>query len=902
MKIHFFLRFQTRYGQQLRITGNVRELEGKDGEMGVPMQFYNDQFWHFALELEGDQKSLPETIQYSYALAQEGLETIQEWGNDRIIELSKISADEIQLTDTWNHAGEFENVFYTAPFRRVLLKSPFHTGKARPYRGQTHVFKVKYPLLAPGEIMCITGSSETMGSWKSADALPMQKEGDWWLIKLNLSKEDFPMTYKYGIWNQEEGRFIRHEDGNNRVLYESRGRRKVTILHDGFAQLPNSTWRGTGIAIPVFSLRSQHGFGIGEFNDIKALVDWTRDLGMRMIQLLPVNDTISTGTWMDSYPYSAISAFALHPIYLNLEKVAGKDFASSIKSLHKKQKQLNEMPEVDYEAVLKIKLEVIEDLYALLKDKVFASDDFKVFFEQNEYWLRPYAAFSYLRDKNKTAEFGKWKQHSVYNAAAIAKFCQPSQKHYDKISIHYFTQYHLHLQLKEAHEYANGHGIILKGDIPIGINRHGVDAWMEPELYNMDMQSGAPPDDFAVKGQNWGFPTYNWGRMQQDGFAWWKKRFEQMSRYFDAFRIDHILGFFRIWSIPFDAVEGIMGHFVPAIPVDIREFHERGIWFDHHRYCRPYITDAVLWEMFGTAEKNIKSFLLETGDGTYKLKPEFDNQRKVEQWFSQKELDTEHEKIRQGLFDLLSNVILFEEQGGTPYRFHFRFNMESTPSFRHLPWDVKDKLKELYVDYFFRRQDDFWKIEAMKKLPALKRSTDMLICGEDLGLVPGCVPDLMRQLGILSLEIQRMPKDQKKEFFHPNDAPYLSVVTPSTHDMSTVRGWWEEDHTRIQHFFTHELGQYGQAPYFCEPWISRAIVLQHLYSPSQWAVFQFQDLMGISESLRREDPQDERINVPANPRHYWRYRMHIPLETLLREKELNEEIRGYIAASGRTNY
>jgi 4-alpha-glucanotransferase len=159
----------------------------------------------------------------------------------------------------------------------------------------------------------------------------------------------------------------------------------------------------------------------------------------------------------------------------------------------------------------------------------------------------------------------------------------------------------------------------------------------------------------------------------------------------------------------------------------------------------------------------------------------------------------------------------------------------------------------------------------------------------------------MKQLGILSLEIQRMPKDPKKEFFHPNDAPYLSVVTPSTHDMSTVRGWWEEDHERIQHFYTHELGQYGQAPYFCEPWISKAIVLQHLYAPAQWAVFQFQDLMGISETMRRANPEEERINVPANPRHYWRYRMHIPLENLLREKELNQEIRGYVEASGRLN-
>jgi 4-alpha-glucanotransferase len=389
--------------------------------------------------------------------------------------------------------------------------------------------------------------------------------------------------------------------------------------------------------------------------------------------------------------------------------------------------------------------------------------------------------------------------------------------------------------------------------------------------------------------------------MQEDGFLWWKRRFEQMSRYFDAFRIDHILGFFRIWSIPIHAIEGIMGHFVPAIPVHINEFNEKGIWFDYRRYCRPFINDAILWELFGPAEKLFKPYLENLSDGTYQLKPAFETQKGVEEHFAGVEANTENEKIKYGLFDLISNVILFEEAGSNGMKFHFRFGMDTTASFRHLEWRTREQLKELYVNYFFRRQDDFWKHEAMRKLPALKRSTEMLICGEDLGMVPEGVPEVMKQLGILSLEIQRMPKDPKKEFFHPNDAPYLSVVTPSTHDMSTIRGWWEEDHHKIQHFYIHELGQYGGAPEFCDPWINKAILLQHLYSPAQWCVFQFQDLMGMSERLRRDNPDDERINVPANPKHYWRYRMHISLEDLIKDKAFNEEVRGYIEASGRIN-
>lgn len=861
------------------------------------MQYYNDQFWHLDLDIPADK--LPDQIQYRYALIEAGAEPVEEWGNDRVIDCSRASAEEIALTDTWNHAGEFENVFYSAPFRNVLLPRHNPVHKPKSYRGLTHVFKVKAPLLDADEVLCMTGSAASFGSWESSQAVTMQAEGDWWTLAINLAREDFPMTYKYGVWNTRENRLVRYEAGTNRILYDGRGKKKLSILHDGFAQLPNNEWRGSGIAIPVFSLRSEKSFGIGEFTDIRLLVDWALKLGMRMIQLLPVNDTISTRTWVDSYPYSAISAFALHPIYLNLDKVAGKDFRSSIQTLQEQQQQLNALPDVDYEAVLLAKWELIENLYALLGKKVFASADYQSFYAQHAYWLVPYAAFSYLRDKYKTPDFSQWKQHSAYDAREIEKLCSPKQKFHDKIAIHFFTQYHLHLQLKEAHEYANQQGIILKGDIPIGINRYGVDAWMEPELYNMDMQSGAPPDDFAVKGQNWSFPTYNWARMQLDGFAWWKKRFTQMSGYFDAFRIDHILGFFRIWSIPYDEVEGIMGHFVPAIPVHIREFHERGIGFDHHRFCQPYITDTVLWEMFGTSESLVRPYLDRLADGSYQLKAEFAHQRKVEEWYQQQESADNASMIRQALFDLISNRILFAEKSAPTEAFHFRFGMEQTASFRHLPEHVKNNLRELYVDYFFRRQDEFWRKEAMKKLPALKRSTDMLICGEDLGLVPACVPDVMKQLGILSLEIQRMPKDPKREFFHPNEAPYLSVVTPSTHDMSTVRGWWEEDPQRIQHFYTHELGQYGQAPAFCEPWISRMILLQHLYSPAQWAVFQFQDLMGIDGDRRREKPDEERINVPANPRHYWRYRMHIPLEKLLEDEALNTMIHGFIKDSGR---
>lgn len=467
------------------------------------------------------------------------------------------------------------------------------------------------------------------------------------------------------------------------------------------------------------------------------------------------------------------------------------------------------------------------------------------------------------------------------------------------IRFYYFIQYQLHLQLTEAAEYAHKKGIALKGDIPIGIYRYSVDAWTEPQLYNMDWQAGAPPDDFAVKGQNWGFPTYNWQKMEESGFDWWKRRFSQMSNYFDAFRIDHILGFFRIWSIPIHAVDGILGRFIPAIPVTPDDFRNRGISFDRNRYCTPFITEEFLLEKFGTDTDSVKeNFLVQNEQGIYVLKNEFSTQQKVQDYFNETEDSNENESIKKGLFDLISNVILIEE-GEEQNRFHFRISIEQTYSFHQLDHQSKEKLKALYIEYFYHRQDVFWKNEAMKKLPFLKEATDMLICGEDLGMVPHCVPEVMQNLGILSLEIQRMPKNPNTAFFNPKDAPYLSVITPSSHDMSTIRGWWEENRNSTQKFYNTILDFAGEAPYFCETWINRAIILQHLYSPAMWSIFQLQDILGMSDSLRRENPHEERINQPADPNHYWKYRMHLTLEDLLKETSFNTELKDYIMNSGR---
>lgn len=899
MKLQFYLRYHTTFGQSLWITGNIEELGNNDPARAIPLDYLNEEFWHCGLEIK--RKGIHKAgVCYKYILKNENGELLFEWGTDRLINIFSKEQQEVQLVDVWNHAGEYENAFFSAAFNNVLLKPQQTNAKITIDKHFTHLFRVKAPLLKKNEVVCIAGSGARLGDWESEKPVLLGKDGDWWVAKLNLLEGGFPIAYKYGVYNTKEKVFVRYEDGNNRLLYGDATKRKITILHDGFVHLPNNTWKGAGVAIPVFSLRSKNGFGVGEFGDIKLLVDWAKNAGLKLIQLLPVNDTMANFDWTDSYPYSAISAFALHPLYINLENVAGKEYSSMLKALKDKQKQLNELEVVDYEEVMKIKIPVLKELYEVLGEKCFESEEYKEFFNDNKHWLASYAAFSFFRDKYGSSNFENWKTNAVYKKSEIDRLCAAGSSSHKNISFYYFIQYHLHLQLKEAADYAHKKGVVLKGDIPIGISRYSCDAWVAPEMYNMCWQAGAPPDDFTAVGQNWGFPTYNWKKMQENGFAWWKQRFEQMSNYFDAFRIDHILGFFRIWSIPANAVQGIMGRFVPCRPVHINEFGENGIWFDYQRYCRPFITDEILEEVFGENADQVKNkFVIANELGGYDLEMEFETQKQVEEYFHSLDENEENEKLKLGLYDLISNVLFFEENGSQGQEFHFRISMEKTSSFRYLIPHVQDKLRALYINYFYRRQDDFWLKEALHKLPQLKSATNMLVCGEDLGMVPHCVPDVMHQLGILSLEIQRMPKDPQKEFFLPDDAPYMSVITPSTHDMSTIRGWWEENRERTKHFYNNVLGQWGDAPEYCEPWINRAVVLQHLYSPAMWSIFQLQDIMGMSDSLRRENPNDERINNPANPKHYWQYRMHISLEDLAKQKEFNEELNGYVVNSGR---
>ncbi|MCF3111569.1 4-alpha-glucanotransferase [Niabella sp. CC-SYL272] len=890
MKVQFNIRFHTNYGESLWLcsAGNTWGNEPDAGDF--LMKYLNYDYW--TLELDIDPETLQQPLSYFYIFQTAEGERVPEYKTARQLRLPLQSEGPLVIYDTWIATDAIENVFYTAPFEEVLLPAASEP-PIIPLPETNYIFMVKAPLLEANQVVCLLGNSEALSNWNTAAPVLLQKNGSYWMAQLSIRPAPLLLEYKYGIYDINQQRFIAYEEKENRVQDWPVTENGITVLQDGFIRCANNTWRGAGLAIPVFSLRTENGLGIGEFNDLKQLADWVQQTGLKLIQILPVNDTTATFTWRDSYPYAAISAFALHPIYLNLEAVAGEKAQDLVSGLCADKDRLNALPQIDYEAVLQLKIQTLKKLFDRLGKEQLQSKTYKAFFETNRHWLQPYAVFCYLRDQYKTVDHSKWTTNSIYDPAAMRSLFRDNPV----VRFYCFLQYHLHLQLEEAVVYAHKKGIVIKGDIPIGVYRYGCDTWVSPELYHMELQAGAPPDDFAVYGQNWGFPTYNWPRMQEDQFSWWRSRFEQMSHYFDAFRIDHILGFFRIWSIPLNGIQGIMGYFDPSIALNAREFHERGIQFSEDRFCNPFINNIVLNQVFGNQATLVKEQFLSTENGfDYFFLPDFDSQRKLEHWFAR---EGDPDDLKHGLFLLLANVLMLKQENDGLTGYHPRFGLDQTISFQSLPHDQQVKIKALYNDYFFRRQDAFWKKESMKKLPELKAATNMLICGEDLGLVPSCVPEVMQELGILSLEIQRMPKQPGARFFNPAHAPYLSVVSPSTHDMSTIRGWWEENRELTQIFYNEMLHLQGEAPRHCEDWINREIIKQHLAAPAMWCICQLQDLLGMDEHIRRKDPAEERINIPADPHHYWRYRMHMTLTELIGNEAFTHLLKKMIVNSGR---
>lgn len=890
MTVQFNIEYKAMFGEQI-----VVNIQTEEGELKLPLETTDGERWACDWCVESPEKSYT----YYYSVEREGRAVKTEWLMIKHqLDVNAKKAAAYTLYDHWKTMPE-DAFLYSSAFTDCINHQVPRVMK--PETGSKIVrLIVRAPQLRDGERLGVLGADKALGAWDVQKILPMTQH------TYNEWVADIDATHLEG--SHLEFKFVAFRNAKNELLWENSMNRTVDLpemeagelvsyeLDQASFALYNRKLAGT--QVPVFSLRTRKSAGIGDFGDLKTMIDFVASTGQKVLQLLPINDTTITHTWTDSYPYSCISVFAIHPQYADLHALPELKDAKARAEAEKTRAELNALDKIDYEKVNDFKINYLRQIFNQEGGKMMKTAEYKAFFQDTELWLVPYAQYSYLRDKNGTADFNQWPDHQVWDEAERKALADPKTAAYKNVAFFYFVQFVLDRQMQEAHEHAKAKGVILKGDIPIGVNRNGCDVWMEPKYFNLNGQAGAPPDDFSANGQNWGFPTYNWFEMLKDGCQWWNRRFKNMARYFDAYRIDHVLGFFRIWEIPVHSVHGLLGQFAPALAMSREEIESYGLHFQEDRFTRPFITDWVLDRMFHERAGEVKEkYLDRLDDERYQMKPEVDTQRKVEALFA----DATDEKelwLRDGLYALISDV-LFVRDHTNPGVFHPRISAQLDFIYESLYDNDKAAFNRLYNDYFYRRNNQFWYQEAMKKLPKLVQATRMLVCAEDLGMVPDCVPWVMDELKILSLELQSMPKDPSVKFGHLSRNPYRSVCTISSHDMPTLRMWWDENVQRTQEYYNTMLYRQGPAPHPLPGWLASDIISRHLTSPSMLCILSIQDWLATDEALRLPDADAERINIPANPKHYWRYRMHLNIEDLAADKRFVQSITEMISQSGR---
>ena len=890
MTVQFNIEYKAMFGEQI-----VVNIQTEEGELKLPLETTDGERWACDWCVESPEKSYT----YYYSVEREGRAVKTEWLMIKHqLDVNAKKAAVYTLYDHWKAMPEDAYLYSSAFTDCINHQAP---QEMKPETGSKIVrLIVRAPQLRDGDRLGVLGADKVLGAWDVQKILPMTQH------TYNEWVADIDATHLEG--GHLEFKFVAFRNAKNNLLWESCMNRTIDLpelkagelvsyeLDQAFFALYNRKLAGT--LVPVFSLRTRKSAGIGDFGDLKTMIDFVASTGQKVLQLLPINDTTITHTWTDSYPYSCISVFAIHPQYADLHALPELKDAKARAEAEKTRAELNALDKIDYEKVNDFKINYLRQIFNQEGEKMMKTAEYKAFFQDTKQWLVPYAQYSYLRDKNGTADFNQWPDHQVWDEAERKALTDPKTAAYKNVAFFYFVQFVLDRQMQEAHEYAKAKGVILKGDIPIGVNRNGCDVWMEPKYFNLNGQAGAPPDDFSANGQNWGFPTYNWFEMLKDGCQWWNRRFQNMARYFDAYRIDHVLGFFRIWEIPVSSVHGLLGQFAPALAMSREEIESYGLHFQDDRFTRPFITDWVLDRVFHERAGEVKEkYLDRLDDERYQMKPEVDTQRKVEALFA----DATDEKelwLRDGLYALISDV-LFVRDHTNPGVFHPRISAQLDFIYESLYDNDKAAFNRLYNDYFYRRNNQFWYQEAMKKLPKLVQATRMLVCAEDLGMVPDCVPWVMDELKILSLELQSMPKDPSVKFGHLSRNPYRSVCTISSHDMPTLRMWWDENIQRTQEYYNTMLYRQGPAPHPLPGWLASDIISRHLTSPSMLCILSIQDWLATDEALRLPDADAERINIPANPKHYWRYRMHLNIEDLAADKRFVQSITEMISQSGR---
>ena len=808
--------------------------------------------------------------------------------------------------------GQYPHHIFFSNTSNITIKSLWHIDQGKNYLYSSAYSKTIYPFnLNPKDkdaIDCadivllftdyipprncqlyLCGNGKSVGEWKHEGAiLGHQTSMGTWAFPLKFS--DVPqqgLIYKYILVNKENKEVI-WEVGENRELSFIDNNDGKFFIDTTTPNLPQNDLKAAGVVVPVFSLRSEQSWGIGDFGDLIKFIDWAAEAGLNVIQLLPVNDTTREGNWHDSYPYNPISSFALHPIYMDFNSLPQIKSKTKLKIYEQRRQQVNAQQQLDYDEVFDLKEQYLHTYYQENKQDILRSTKYKVFKRDNADWLIPYSFFRYLLKIHGTANFRKWPKFKEYNPVDLQRWAIASNL-LDDIDFYGVLQFLLDKQLSSVHDYAQSKGIVLKGDIPIGVSRDSVPSWVLPKYLNSDSQAGAPPDFFSAHGQNWGFPTYNWPNILADDAKWWKDRLTYMSRYFDAYRIDHVLGFFRIWEIPIKHYYGTLGHFNPGLPLTNQQLKILGFTDDPEYYTKVRFTEGEMQRHFGELLPVAKEYFFEFGtDGKWTLKKNYaHSQRAIDNMLREMGFSGQQREL---FLSAYTNVLFIKTLPETK-TYHLNILGKQTKIFKHLSQSNSAAYERIYEYFFYERHNNFWTEEAYRRLPKLTCATSMLACAEDLGMIPSCVPSVLKALNILTLEIETMPKKPNMRFSNLSESPLYSVDTISTHDMAPLRLWWKQNPESAVDYWCNILHKDSHTPGLLSPEDCEIIIARHMRSSSLLCIIALQDWLGIDSNLRSENLEQEQINHPEIPRHYWRWRMIPTIEQLISNKQFTAKVK-----------
>ena len=473
MTLIFNIEYRTSWGEEVRVLGSIPELGNNQPNKATPLHTVDGIHWTAEVDIQIPGNG---SVEYSYHIYRDGRTIRTEWNSlPRILHVADNPKKVYRIEDCWKNLPE-QQYFYTSAFTESLLAHRERSAAPKSYK-KGLLIKAYAPCIDSDHCLALCGNQKALGDW-NPDKAALMSDIDFpeWQVEVDAGKISFPLEYKFVLYNKKERRAVAWENNPNRYMADPQIAANETLaVGDRYVYFNLPAWKGSGVAVPVFSLRSEKSFGVGDFGDLKRMIDWAVATNQKAVQILPINDTTMTHTWTDSYPYSSISIYAFHPMYADLKQLGSLKDKKVMAEFNKRQKELNALPAVDYEAVNKTKWEYFHLIFKQEGEKVLASDAFRNFYEANKEWLQPYAVFSYLRDAYKTPNFREWPKYATYDAKEIETLCRPDSADYPHIAIYYYIQFNLHRQLLAATEHARANGVVLKGDIPIGISRNSVE-------------------------------------------------------------------------------------------------------------------------------------------------------------------------------------------------------------------------------------------------------------------------------------------------------------------------------------------------------------------------------------------------------------------------------------------